>query len=151
MILVLLRWLSKYKISKCIIQRNKEIRLNGKHWILISLLELIMLLSITMCLRSWYDSFPILNSKYSLIEICINKWLSGLGVWFLLWVQEVPGSNPGWARQFFWKKKHSLKPVFRDIVTKLFHCGCHIRRESMHFINQINRIMKKLYPPYSKN
>ena len=27
----------------------------------------------------------------------INHWLSGLGVWFLLWVQEVPGSNPGWA------------------------------------------------------
>ena len=26
--------------------------------------------------------------------------LSGLGVWFSLWVREVPGSNPGWA-QFF--------------------------------------------------
>ena len=26
--------------------------------------------------------------------------LSGLGVWFLLWVQEGPGSNHGWA-QFF--------------------------------------------------
>ena len=30
----------------------------------------------------------------------ITKWLSGLGVWFLLWVQEVPGSNPGWALLF---------------------------------------------------
>ena len=29
------------------------------------------------------------------------QWLSGLGVWFLLWVQEVPGSNPGWAQSFF--------------------------------------------------
>ena len=29
-----------------------------------------------------------------------NQWLSGLGVWFLLWVQEVPGSNPGWALVF---------------------------------------------------
>ncbi len=28
------------------------------------------------------------------------RWLSGLGVWFLLWVQEVPGSNPGWAHYF---------------------------------------------------
>ena len=26
-----------------------------------------------------------------------QKWLSGLGLWFRLWVQEVPGSNPGWA------------------------------------------------------
>ena len=24
--------------------------------------------------------------------------LNGLGVWFSLWVREVPGSNPGWAR-----------------------------------------------------
>ena len=38
------------------------------------------------------------------MEHCIKQqWfgslqrLSGLGVWFLLWVQEVPGSNPGWA------------------------------------------------------
>ena len=27
-------------------------------------------------------------------------WLSGLGVWFSLWVREVPGSNPGWALIF---------------------------------------------------
>jgi hypothetical protein len=26
-----------------------------------------------------------------------NKWLVGLGVWFSLWVREVPGSNPGRA------------------------------------------------------
>ena len=28
-------------------------------------------------------------------------WLVGLGVWFSLWVREVPGSNPGQARFFF--------------------------------------------------
>ena len=32
-------------------------------------------------------------------QVC--QWLSGLGVWFLLWVQEVPGSNPGWALKPF--------------------------------------------------
>ena len=26
-----------------------------------------------------------------------HMWLNGLGVWFSLWVREVPGSNPGWA------------------------------------------------------
>ena len=47
----------------------------------------------------------IVRSPFSLLII----WrLSGLGVWFLLWVQEVPGSNPGWAHflieRVFWKK-----------------------------------------------
>jgi hypothetical protein len=28
------------------------------------------------------------------------KRLNGLGVWFSLWVREVPGSNPGWAHIF---------------------------------------------------
>ena len=27
--------------------------------------------------------------------------LNGLGVWFSLWVREVPGSNPGWAHDFY--------------------------------------------------
>ena len=30
----------------------------------------------------------------------LAMWLSGLGVWFSLWVREVPGSNPGWAQIF---------------------------------------------------
>ena len=30
---------------------------------------------------------------------CIS-WLVGLGVWFSLWVREVPGSNPGRAQYF---------------------------------------------------
>ena len=29
-------------------------------------------------------------------------WLVGLGVWFSLWVREVPGSNPGRALSLFW-------------------------------------------------
>ena len=29
-----------------------------------------------------------------------GQWLNGLGVWFSLWVREVPGSNPGWALKF---------------------------------------------------
>ena len=29
------------------------------------------------------------------------QWLVGLGVWFSLWVREVPGSNPGRAHNFF--------------------------------------------------
>ena len=31
----------------------------------------------------------------------LHQWLNGLGVWFSLWVREVPGSNPGWAQLFF--------------------------------------------------
>ena len=30
----------------------------------------------------------------------IARRLNGLGVWFSLWVREVPGSNPGWAHLF---------------------------------------------------
>ena len=30
---------------------------------------------------------------------CI-RWLNGLGVWFLLWVQEVSSSNLDWAQHF---------------------------------------------------
>ena len=33
----------------------------------------------------------------------IFAWLVGLGVWFSLWVREVPGSNPGRALQPVWK------------------------------------------------
>ena len=31
----------------------------------------------------------------------IVRRLNGLGVWFSLWVREVPGSNPGWAHFSF--------------------------------------------------
>ena len=46
------------------------------------------------------DLFFHIQIKY-LFEIRISKTcssrLNGLGVWFSLWVREVPGSNPGWA------------------------------------------------------
>ena len=32
-----------------------------------------------------------------------NTGLNGLGVWFSLWVREVPGSNPGWAHFYIWR------------------------------------------------
>ena len=35
--------------------------------------------------------------------------LSGLGVWFSLWVREVPGSNPGWAQFFFEERKNFFR------------------------------------------
>ena len=31
----------------------------------------------------------------------MHQWLVGLGVWFSLWVREVPGSNPGRAHSFW--------------------------------------------------
>ncbi len=42
-----------------------------------------------------YQSFFLFSFPY------INRWLSGLGVWFALRVREVPGSNPGWAQHSF--------------------------------------------------
>ena len=41
--------------------------------------------------------------KKQVRQFCLVKQhrLNGLVVWFLLRVQEVPGSNPGWARLFF--------------------------------------------------
>ncbi len=42
-----------------------------------------------------YQSFFVFSFPY------INRWLSGLGVWFALRVREVPGSNPGWAQHSF--------------------------------------------------
>ena len=33
-------------------------------------------------------------------DTCHQQRLSGLGVWFSLWVREVPGSNPSWAHTF---------------------------------------------------
>ena len=41
------------------------------------------------------------------------KWLNGLGVWFSLWVREVPGSNPGWAHCFFYFYVHELNVKMR--------------------------------------
>ena len=41
-----------------------------------------------------------LMARISLFSFLI-QWLVGLGVWFSLWVREVPGSNPGRAQYFF--------------------------------------------------
>ena len=42
-----------------------------------------------------------LLSLYSVLSRHNVRWLDGLGVWFSLWVREVPGSNPGQAQLFF--------------------------------------------------
>ena len=47
-----------------------------------------------------YVNWIWINAFYCVIIIpLIQDWPNGLGVWFLLWVQEVPGSNPGLAQQ----------------------------------------------------
>ena len=46
--------------------------------------------------------------NHALKNVCVclltvfvyTAWLDGLGVWFSLWVREVPGSNPGQAQVF---------------------------------------------------
>ena len=48
----------------------------------------------------------------------IGRWLVGLGVWFSLWVREVPGSNPGRAHHF-WLWNFSIKLSLGDICHKL--------------------------------
>ena len=40
------------------------------------------------------------------------EWLNGLVVWFLLRVQEVPGSNPGWAPTILQSKSCKCLKVF---------------------------------------
>ena len=54
---------------------------------------------LTYILLSWLLlSWEIFNKYLS----CDNlQRLNGLGVWFSLWVREVPGSNPGWALSFW--------------------------------------------------
>ena len=46
-------------------------------------------------------SFRQYQSFFLFSFLSINRWLSGLGVWFALRVREVPGSNPGWAQHSF--------------------------------------------------
>ncbi len=56
----------------------------------------------------------------------ILSWLCGLGVWFLLWVQEVPGSNPGWALTFasvwestYYSVRPKTWPLFKNMPPPL--------------------------------
>ena len=45
------------------------------------------------------------SSDFSTATNLLHSWLVGLGVWFSLWVREVPGSNPGRAQSFGLKNK----------------------------------------------
>ena len=75
------------------------------------------------CILSFEERLPVQNGlevrlpmpSATIIKIIIlhltspvrqsyQAWLNGLVVWFLLRVQEVPGSNPGWAPTFFYFK-----------------------------------------------
>ena len=73
------------------------------------------------CILSFEERLPVQNGlevrlpNATIIKIMIlhmtspvgqtcQVWLNGLVVWFLLRVQEVPGSNPGWAPNFFYFK-----------------------------------------------
>ena len=55
-------------------------------------------------------------------QLCVaifSKWLVGLGVWFSLWVREVPGSNPGRAQLFVFARKMNKKG---NLTKKLPFC-----------------------------
>ena len=75
------------------------------------------------CILSFEERLPVQNGlevrlpSATMIKIMIlpltspvgqscQSWLNGLVVWFLLRVQEVPGSNPGWAPDFFYQINH---------------------------------------------
>ena len=63
-------------------------------------------------------------------------WLSGLGVWFSLWVREVPGSNPGWALIFCSPGKNTtfrghtdlnhISPINLDLIHFGYFCGAQV-------------------------
>ena len=60
--------------------------------------------NIWIILFSMPDFIEALNVTSSVLNHCwpsTTRRPNGLGVWFLLWVQEVPGSNPGLALDFF--------------------------------------------------
>ena len=55
-----------------------------------------------------------------------QAWLNGLVVWFLLRVQEVPGSNPGWAQEFcrccsnLCKKKPRVLQIVWTVLKEIY-------------------------------
>ena len=57
-----------------------------------------------------------------MFSLILYQGLNGLVVWFLLRVQEVPGSNPGWA-QFFLKTKIYYLILFK-FGFLLAECKC---------------------------
>ena len=61
------------------------------------------------CTALYCDVSRLARTDFHSIEtrILIQARLNGLGVWFSLWVREVPGSNPGWAQFFVVVVNHS--------------------------------------------
>jgi hypothetical protein len=73
--------------------------------------------NIWIILFSMPDFIEALNVTSSVLNHCwpsTTRRPNGLGVWFLLWVQEVPGSNPGLAHDFF----------FFFFGCKVVNCNC---------------------------
>ena len=61
---------------------------------------------VAMIIQQWLSFWKEIYALNS--DSVSQQWLSGLGVWFSLWVREVPGSNPGWALNFICKSYASL-------------------------------------------
>ena len=54
-----------------------------------------------------------------------QEWLNGLVVWFLLRVQEVPGSNPGWAPTLFlFSLVRWIVNMWNEIIYRIFTGIC---------------------------
>ena len=57
--------------------------------------------------------YTILNYDFQLVDEFESQFiverLSGLEVWFSLWVREAPGSNPGWAPFPLYRRVHIQK------------------------------------------
>ena len=56
------------------------------------------------------------------------SWPVGLGVWFSLWVREVPGSNPGLAQRTDWNFLHLPPYMNMQIKTTTNHPECRSSR-----------------------
>ena len=66
--------------------------------------------------------------------------LNGLGVWFSLWVREVPGSNPGWAQFYFFYGETDI--VSHDIYSNI----CSILTANLIFCQSYNKnFLKKFW------
>ena len=80
------------------------------HWaieafLIFTLKILVMLNDILRMYKCLHIKWPWLSASLNVLihysRITFQPGLNGLGVWFSLWVREVPGSNPGWALQYF--------------------------------------------------
>ena len=65
----------------------------------------------------------------------LQEWLDGLGVWFALWVREVPGSNPGQALSFASEARFQHKDAFtRDWDRRKFIWDSYLALLGSHFM-----------------